>query len=475
MRPKSVLILFLIVAALLAFIWFYERELPSSDERSELAKRALRLERGDVERIELEREGRRVSLVRVPNEPTDEEGDESLGFVEEEWQLEEPDAGRADIDLVDGLLEALESLEKLRQLEGMEASKAGLDSPRATLVLHTDSGTTELQVGAEVPASETMIVRVDGGEPQVVSTSLWDSLSHEPGDWRSKDLYFGDRDAIDSVVLETDGARVRLARRDDSFWIEEPLVDRADPDKVRGLLGAIVGLRVHSFLDDPEGSRADLGFEPPAATVQVAATDREQEFHLDWGRPVPEEATRSFARVEGQVFETSAPLAEYLESSPEAWRSKHLTTLQTHEIDSVRVLDGEGELTLRRAGADWERNGDRISFTAVSDLLYSLVEAEASGFADPEGFGGPELDSTEPELQVTLSDGQRDESVRFGRTGAGQVAASPSERESILVLDEAVLGGIREKLAAVRAAAPLGAESSASTTENLENSDDELQ
>ena len=44
MRPKSVLILFAIVVALLAFIWFYERELPSSDERGDLAKKTLRFE-----------------------------------------------------------------------------------------------------------------------------------------------------------------------------------------------------------------------------------------------------------------------------------------------------------------------------------------------------------------------------------------------------------------------------------------------
>jgi hypothetical protein len=297
MRPKTVLALFVIVIALLAFIWFYEREMPSSDERGELAKKAIPFDRDEVQRIEWEQEGQRVRLVRVPSEPSEEEGDESLGYFEDEWELEEPPAGRADIDLVNSLLEALDSLEKLRELEGMGASEAGLDAPRATLSLHADAGAIEVLVGSEIPASETMIVQVDGDDPLVVSNTLLGSLSHQPGDWRSKDLYLGERDAIDSLTLETEDTRIRFARRGDSFWIEEPLVDRADRDRVRALLGAIVGLRVHAFLDEPEGSLADLGLEPPVATFQVGALDRQQEFQLDWGRPVSEDAAESFARL----------------------------------------------------------------------------------------------------------------------------------------------------------------------------------
>ena len=475
MRPKSVLVLFVIVVALLAFIWFYERELPSSDERGELAKKALLFDRSEIEQIELEREGQRVRLVRIQSEPDAEEGDVSLGFFEDEWRLEEPFAGRADVDLVNGLLDALESVEKLRQLEGMGASEAGLDSPRATLLLHTDAGITELAVGSEVPASETMIVRVNEDDPQVVSNSLWSHLSEEPGNWRSKDLYLGERDAIHSVVLETETARIRLARRGDSFWIEEPLEDRADRERIRALLGSIVGLRVHAFIDEPEDSLADLGLDPPVATVEVAALDGQQEFRLDWGLPVSEDATRSFARVGEQIFETSTPLAEYLVSSPEEWRSLALTTFETHQIDSVRVLNDEGELELRRAGADWQRNDERISFTAVSDLLYSLVEAKASGFDSTVELADADAGQAEPHFDITLSDGQREQVLSLGQATGGGIAVRSSDREAILVLEAEVLNEIRQKLAEVRAAEPVGGESSTSTTEIQEDSDDETQ
>lgn len=473
MRPKSVLVLFVIVVALLAFIWFYERELPSSDERGVLAKKALHFERGEIDAIEIELEGERVRLTRVPADVGSVEDEESLGFFEDEWRLEEPLQARADADLVNGLLDALESLETARELEGMGSAEAGLDSPRASLVLSTETGDQKLVVGSEVPASETMIVSVDGGQPLVVSNALWESLSHPPGDWRSKDLYLGERDAIESVTLTSDSAKVRLVRKGDSFWLEEPVADRADEEKVSNLLGSLVGLRVHAFIDDPEAALVDLGLDPAFATVEVGATGDSEVFQLEWGAPSTAEATRYFARLGDQIFETAAPLAEYLSSGPESWRSLALTTFETHQIDSIRVLDDQGELTLQRAGADWVRDDDRISFTAVSDLLYALVEARAARLEGSGELGVGRAESGDTDLEFTLSDGERQEILSLGPLPEGGAAARSSEREAILVLDEAVSGAIGQKLSAVRAAEPLGTGDLAPATENLDNSGDE--
>jgi len=218
---------------------------------------------------------------------------------------------------------------------------------------------------------------------------------------------------------------------------------------------------------------ADLGLDPPVATVEVAALDGQQEFRLDWGLPVSEDATRSFARVGEQIFETSTPLAEYLVSSPEEWRSLALTTFETHQIDSIRVLDDQGELTLQRAGADWMRDDDRISFTAVSELLYALVEARAARVEGSGEIGVGRADAGDTDLEITLSDGERQEILSLGPLLGGGLAARSSEREAILVLDEAVAGDIGQNLGAVRAAEPLGTDDPAPATEDLDNSGDE--
>lgn len=54
MRPKTLALLTLIVAALAAFIYFHERRLPSSEERRERAGRLVTLEANEVTALELE-------------------------------------------------------------------------------------------------------------------------------------------------------------------------------------------------------------------------------------------------------------------------------------------------------------------------------------------------------------------------------------------------------------------------------------
>ena len=64
MKPRTLLILFILVAGLSAFIWFYEHELPSSDDRAEQAKRVLQLDSDEVTRLEIAVEDNRVVLAR---------------------------------------------------------------------------------------------------------------------------------------------------------------------------------------------------------------------------------------------------------------------------------------------------------------------------------------------------------------------------------------------------------------------------
>src|SRR5918999_252013 len=141
MKPRTLLALLVVVAGLGAFIWFYERELPSSSGRAELAKKVFRVEEEDVRAVELQWQGRSVRLERVPEEKKpaggekEEGGEEGEGdgegdadepeleepVVEERWRIARPrfdgEVVEADPAAVARLLEALLALEKARTLE----------------------------------------------------------------------------------------------------------------------------------------------------------------------------------------------------------------------------------------------------------------------------------------------------------------------------------------------------------------------
>src|SRR6476661_3770117 len=112
MRPRTLLILLAIVLVLGAFIWFYERKLPSSEERAELGKRVFSLEKDDVTAVTIEAEKGAVRLERVAGakkeKPRFDKG--APPPVSGEWRMVRPLAVRADAFAIDRLLGSLTAL-----------------------------------------------------------------------------------------------------------------------------------------------------------------------------------------------------------------------------------------------------------------------------------------------------------------------------------------------------------------------------
>jgi hypothetical protein len=66
LKPRTLLVLLVVVLGVSAFIQFYERKLPSSEERAKLGNRVLGVEKDDIQAIEIVRNGQTVRLERVP-------------------------------------------------------------------------------------------------------------------------------------------------------------------------------------------------------------------------------------------------------------------------------------------------------------------------------------------------------------------------------------------------------------------------
>ncbi|HEY0782881.1 MAG TPA: DUF4340 domain-containing protein, partial [Thermoanaerobaculia bacterium] len=146
MRPRTLLVLLILVAGLGAFIFFVDRKLPSSEERTANAKKVLSIKKDDVTAIALTSGAigaTQVELQRVGPPPAAKDKGKktddalALGAPAAEWRLVKPLAARADAAAVSGLLDALTGLEKTRTIEKADPKAVGLDKPRATVKLTT--------------------------------------------------------------------------------------------------------------------------------------------------------------------------------------------------------------------------------------------------------------------------------------------------------------------------------------------------
>ena len=160
MSARVPVILLLIAVALGAYIFAFERGLPS---RSEIDSRAgLLLEglvRNRITRVRITSAGERVALRR-----------EGEGF-DETWSLEEPDPGAADPERVEDYLRSWEFAIPVRTLEAPspeDVASFGLDSPTAEVVFEMGRGEARASLGTGTPIDGGGYIRIGGSDAVVV-------------------------------------------------------------------------------------------------------------------------------------------------------------------------------------------------------------------------------------------------------------------------------------------------------------------
>lgn len=454
MQPRTLAVLLLLVIGLGGFIFFYEKDLPSTDERREQQKKVLRIEQDDVRGLTIEWPDGKVRLERQAT-----------------WRLVEPRPARADRSAVDGVLSSLAGLEKKRTLEDVDRADVGLEEPEVEVTLATGEGETVLSVGAEVPASSDRLVAVGGrAEVYQVSGGFVDDLTKDPGEWRDKKLFTGARNDIQRLTLTSGESQVLLAKRGEDFWIESPLADRADSDHVNTLLSEITGLRVREFLDQEPLDPAAIGLEPPRRVLEAILEGSEEPFRLELGL-TSEGENAFYGRAEGQLFDIETRLEEALDRPASAWRSRAWTELQVFKIESARLVDEQGELQVVRDGSDWKRGEERIDYTTASDLLYAITDAGAEEVVERRSAEERGHDFAEPLLTVHLATADGEEELHLYPPVDGLAAATSSVRDAVLLMSEETVDKIQQAAADLRQAEPLPDEGEGETSEAGEEAD----
>jgi hypothetical protein len=486
-RPRSLLVLLVLALALGAFVWFYERKLPTTAESTSAAKKVLAdVKADDVREVRIERGDASLRLLRLggPSKPfaAKEAVDAAPPQSDAEWRLEAPRrgepalVGRADRSAVEGLLSSLLALEKARSVAGADRKEFGLAPPVARVTLGTAAGERVLEVGRELPGTEQRAVALPG-ERAVYATDagFWRDLAKPPGDWRSKELFPGTQDEVERVTLLQGATRVVLARRGEEPWIEAPIADHADGDRWGDLLSGLGGLQAVAFVDQPPAPLAALGLRPPQATIEVVRKGQAQPFRVELGAvqppppgatatptPAPEpgappvaDQTVRWARVGDQLVTVRAPQLSEAVARPLAdWRSRAWTSFAVYDVDRIEVRDGGGAFVLTRSDADWKRDGVKIFYGTVSDVLAAIADARATHVLDGPTAAGRATGAPATTLRLVAAGG-REQTLQLWAAAADGAPARTSGRDAVLLLPTTLPADLTGKLAAVRSAKPM--------------------
>lgn len=393
MSSRKLLILTGVVVALFAFIYFFERKIPTTAERQQKGDLHWDLPEGRVERIRLERGTETIELAKS--------GDA--------WQLVRPEAYPAD-SFAAG--ELASELADLKNPGGGPASDGkpedyGLQKPVATAtIVWTDPKhpakrlSRTIAFGIDIPGTDVTAARVSGAQGILFVPASVGAAVRKPADeFKSKDVFGASPQDVARIDVSRGRGSLALAKKNGVWWLEQPLDDLADRDVAERLAGDLSSLRVTEFVPGPQAADlAALGLAPPVFHVTI--TDAKGGKHvLDLG------STRSdgnsvYASRQGQIFTVGNTLLEELSKEAVSFRDKRLVRFERNEVTGVDARVGGTRHSFVRKQAGWSVDGRALATSAADDLLTAIADSESVAFLD--GAQAQVVAGREPESEIVV-------------------------------------------------------------------------
>jgi hypothetical protein len=212
-------------------------------------------------------------------------------------------------------------------------------------------------------------------------------------------------DAVTRITLERRGEpKLVFVRGADGWTQTEPFAHPMDPFSIRQLASLAGQVEVVKRLVPGDQEGADLGLQPPRATVTYEWPNGTLGLRL--GRPAV--AGRSYLKIAGEpdVLVVRGELHDRaVQMDPKGWRERTIFPGVSPEADQITIDDGTTRTVLRRERRQWamtEPVRTRVDDLARGELLSALGRAVSGGFIldEPQDLSGFGLD--EPAGTVTV-------------------------------------------------------------------------
>ncbi len=443
MSSRKLLVLTGVVVALFAFIYFFERKLPTTSEREQKGELYWDLPEDKVEAIRLEHGGETVELAKSG----------------ESWKLVRPETYPADTFTASDLASALADLKKPAgetRADG-KPEDYGLAKPsaKATFVWSDPKKpgrkqSRTIEFGLDIPGTDVTAARLSG-KPDIffVPASVATSARKGADDFKSKDVFGGSSLDVTAIDVERGRGRLVLTKKNGIWWLEQPISDLADRDAADRLAGDLSSLRVTEFVPKAQASDVPaLGLSPPLFRVTVLDSKGGKNV-VDLG------STRSdgnsvYASRQGQVFTIGTALVEDLSKEATAFRDKRLVRFERSDVSGIEATVGSKRWSFARMQAGWSVDGRALLASAADDLMSAILDVESKSFlegAPAKAFAGRTPESA---VVVRLSGGQSWTIALHPYRG--DFAATVSRRPGALAVPREAADRLREAIE--KAAAP---------------------
>ncbi|WP_165219153.1 DUF4340 domain-containing protein [Aquisphaera insulae] len=403
-RP-TIILMVLFFSGLLGLWWLDSAGVPTEADRRARQQRILPklADAGEltIRRIEIDREGQKLSLERRGNV---------------HWQMTGPLDVAAEPAAVESLIRSLKDLRRSPDAGAVPgpAESYGLAPPSAVVRVFGEPGNGDgplaaLELGRTV-RGVTYVRPVGGGEIDVIDGKLAASLDRPVGSWREVNLVPTPTFQASSLRVTRGDATIRAERSAAGRWtLTTPIRLPANGPKIESLLAALSAVRAlgdKGFVADGVKDFSPYGLDHPQAIVEIGAPEQAGgPIVLEVGKRVPGAEGRVYVRRGDQddVVEVSDRFLGEIPTDDTALRSQAVADFNPASIRKIQI-DGLGTtFRLERKGDGWQAlspEAEKADNFAVQSMLNQLASLQSSEFLPPDK--GLRADLVPPTMSIRL-------------------------------------------------------------------------
>ncbi|MCL4692874.1 MAG: DUF4340 domain-containing protein [Candidatus Hydrogenedentes bacterium] len=463
MKPRSVLILFGILAGVCVAYWLVLLGEERSERHAYEAKRLFDFAPEAVQTVTIQREGERATAGERREQGS--------------WTITAPYSVPANPIVWDRVAKNLSELLSERivyESAPEDLEEYGLAQPVLEVDATTESGETlSLAFGSMEPTQKYRYGLLEEGPLFLVSTDQFFELDRDLSWLRDRNLIKKGNEGISRIEFarmardenapegatgpETwkESVTVVAERREDGIWhVLEPDPSVADQETLNQMASEIQFAVGREYVDDPE-SYTDYQLDPPKARISVVteSAEEKQAFYLGAFSTGEDTEGGVFVKQEGRpaVFVVDAHMVTLLPETPTAWHEKRLVTRPGSDISAIEYTAGEQHFRLATdKDKPWRLavpRDEEVDQGAVSQFVGMLLNMNGNDYWSE---ARPEFGLDDPIIRIQLEYGEGGETgdirvgaltpdgdARYVTQDTGDVTSLPAEAVEQLVVTSA--------------------------------------
>ncbi|RMG75805.1 MAG: DUF4340 domain-containing protein [Bacteroidetes bacterium] len=390
MKTKNTIILALLLAALGAYVYFYEIKGGEARKKAEeLASKVFVVEKDSIKSV----------LIKPKNIHFKKEKDH--------WQIIEPVEYDADKWNVDNLVRSIANAKKERIIADSteDYTVYGFTDSSLQIIFSYDEKIDTLLLGDKNPTGTYVFAR-RSDSPQVflTNTTLFYNANKSLFDFRDKSIVKFDYDEVNKIILTKGKTTFVGVKRDNKWYMEKPVEDEGDQATWNSILNYLKNRKIKEFVDEHPTNLAKYGLKYPAMRIDLFVGENNAKKTVLFGKRhkdkyyVKDESRNPVVLVDSTVYNKIYSLKTF------DLRNKKVNDFTRSEVDYLEFAYPETRIICQKDSTDkWqiiEPETRKARDWKVSRIFDTLVDMKAVGMVDKQPASSDKFGFEKPRGEV---------------------------------------------------------------------------